>query len=50
MTEHRPEPSAPTFAGLVITEVLVVFAIFAGAIIAVKLNTITLQNIQDFFG
>lgn len=48
MTErHKP---SPTFAGLVVTEVLIVAAIFVGAIIAVRLNAITLNDLQAFFG
>lgn len=50
MIEHRTEPPAQTFAGLVIAEVLIVFGIFAGAIIAVKLNAITMDDLQSFFG
>lgn len=50
MIEHRPEPPAPTFAGLVAVELVVVLAIFVGAIIAVKLNAISLQDLQEYFG
>jgi hypothetical protein len=49
MIEHHHEP-APTFAGLVAVELVVVLAIFIGAIIAVKLNAIDLQTLQDYFG
>lgn len=50
MIEHRPEPPSPTFAGLVAAELIVVLAIFVGAIIAVKLNAVSLQTLQDYFG
>lgn len=49
MTERHHEP-APTFAGLVAVELVVVLAIFVGAIIAVKLNAVSLQTLQDYFG
>lgn len=49
MIEHRPEPPAPTFAGMMIAEVLIVFSIFVGAIIAVKLNAISLADLQEWF-
>lgn len=47
---QRPTSTGPSFAGLVITEVMVVFFIFIGAIIAVKLNAISLQDLQEYFG
>lgn len=50
MTDHRPEPPAPTFAGLVAAELVVVLAIFVVAIIAVKANAITMDDLQSFFG
>lgn len=50
MTEHRPEPSAPTFAGLVAVELVVTLAIFVVAIALVKANAITMDDLQSFFG
>lgn len=50
MTEHRPEPPAPTFAGLVAVELVVVLAIFVVAIVLVKANAISLQDLQEYFG
>jgi hypothetical protein len=50
MTEHRPEPFATSFTGMFAIELVVVLAIFVGAIIAVKLNAVTLQDLQDYFG
>lgn len=50
MREHRPEPSASTFAGLVAVELVVVLAIFVVSIVLVKANAISLQDLQEFFG
>lgn len=50
MTKSQPDTTGPSFAGLVITEVLIVAAIFVGAIILVRLNTITLEDLQSIFG
>lgn len=50
MIEHRPEPPAPTFAGLVAAELVVVLAIFVVAIVLVKANAISLQDLQEYFG
>lgn len=50
MTEHRPEPPSPTFAGLIAIELVAVLAIFVIAIIAVRIDAISLQTLQDYFG
>lgn len=50
MTERHHQPVGTTFTGLFAIELVVVLAIFVGAIIAVKLNAITLQDLQDYFG
>lgn len=50
MSERNFGNTGPSFAGLVITEVLIVAAIFVGAVILVRLNTITLEDLQSIFG
>lgn len=50
MTGRRDEPFGTTFTGLFAIELLVALAIFVGAIVAVRLNAIDLQTLQDYFG
>jgi len=49
MTERHHEP-APTFAGLVAVELVVTLAIFVIAIVLVKANAVSLQDLQEYFG
>ena len=50
MTKRHHQPVGTTFTGLLAIELMVALAIFIGAIIAVRVNAITLQDLQEFFG
>jgi hypothetical protein len=50
MTKHNPEPFSTSFIGLFAIELVAVLAIFVFAIILVRVNAITLQDLQDYFG
>jgi hypothetical protein len=50
MTDRRQEPLSNSFAGMVAIELVVVLAIFVGAIILVKANAISLKDLQEYFG